>query len=223
MAKFLCLESATTVCSVALFEDEELLASREIDEGFRHSEKLTVFVEEVLDEESISLRQIDAIAVSAGPGSYTGLRIGMSVAKGLCFANDKPLISVSTLELMASRGISEIDFTGEPLFCPMIDARRMEVYCALFDKHRKLLNPPAAVVIDEHFFEHVKGNIYFFGDGAAKCKDILSSNFIYAENIFPSAFNMGQIVNKKYKANDFENVSLVEPVYLKEFVPGRTK
>lgn len=221
MTKILCLETATTVCSAALFEDGKLVAFREIDEGFSHSEKLTVFIEEIVNETNVSIKELSAVAVSNGPGSYTGLRIGMSVAKGICYAADVPMIAVSTLEIMAARAIEELkDEKSTMLFCPMIDARRMEVYCALYDSNLNVLRKPAAVIIDPMFFKDVDERIFFFGDGASKCKPHLNDNFIYAGNIFPSVRFMGSLAKKKFSESIFENVSLAEPVYLKEFGGG---
>jgi len=152
------------------------------------------------------------------------LRIGMSVAKGLCFATDVPLIVLSTLEIIAARAIAEImTENAEALYCPMIDARRMEVYCALYDTNLKLLKSPSAVVIDGSFFNEVESKVFFFGDGAAKCREILNERFIYAENIFPSARFMGSLAFEKYTNSVFENASLAEPVYLKEFLAGAKK
>jgi tRNA threonylcarbamoyladenosine biosynthesis protein TsaB len=169
-----------------------------------------------MQEAGISLNELSAVVISSGPGSYTGLRIGMSVAKGICFACELPMISISTLELMAARAVIELG-NNMALYCPMIDARRMEVYSALFDHDLNLLRQPAAIVMDENFLSDSNNEIYFFGDGALKCKSILPANFIYVENIFPSAAFMGVPAMKKFNLRQFENISLVEPVYLKEF------
>ena len=224
MAKILCLETATTICSVALYDDEQLIASAEIEESFKHSEMLTVLIQSVLNDAGLQIDNLNAVAVSNGPGSYTGLRIGMSVSKGICFAKDIPMIAISTLELMAARAIVEIKAdNSDLLFCPMIDARRMEVYCALYDKNLKLIKAPAAIVVEDNFFNDVKENVFYFGDGASKCREVLSDKFIYAKNIFPSAKFMGKLAFEKFSKSVFENVSLAEPVYLKDFLPGKKK
>jgi tRNA threonylcarbamoyladenosine biosynthesis protein TsaB len=225
---YLCLETATSVCSVALIESGNVIAFREINEGFKHAEKLTVFISEVVNEAGIKLSDLKAVAVSSGPGSYTGLRIGVSVAKGLCFSLDKPLISISTLELLASGALSKIKKSDSHVFyCPMIDARRMEVYTGLYDSTLKCIVFPTAVVIDEEFFSDVKKEkqIYFFGDGAEKCKAVLSEsgNFIFLPDMFPSAKFMSGLVEEKFKEKQFEDVALFEPFYLKEFQAGVKK
>lgn len=224
----LCLETATSVCSVALTENGKVIAFREINEGFSHAEKLTVFISEILEEAYKKVNDLDAVAVSSGPGSYTGLRIGVSVAKGLCLAADKPLISIPTLEAMALGARNKIKVSDpEILFCPMIDARRMEVYCALYDLQLDCLHPSSAIVVTEEFFsDKRKGKkVYYFGDGAEKCRTILNdqSEFIFYPEMFPSAKYMAELAFKKFNDKWFENLSLFEPLYLKEYQPGRKK
>lgn len=224
----LCLETATSVCSVALTENGKVIAFREINEGFSHAEKLTVFISEILREAYKKVNDLDAVAVSSGPGSYTGLRIGVSVAKGLCLAADKPLISIPTLEAMAFGARNKIKVSDpEILFCPMIDARRMEVYCALYDLQLDCLHPSSAIVVTEEFFsDKRKGKkVYYFGDGAEKCRTILNdqSEFIFYPEMFPSAKYMAELAFKKFNDKWFENLSLFEPLYLKEYQPGRKK
>jgi tRNA threonylcarbamoyladenosine biosynthesis protein TsaB len=225
---FLALETATAICSVALIDSGKVIAIREINEGFKHSEKLTVFTSEVVKEAGINLSDLKAVAVSAGPGSYTGLRIGVSVAKGLCYSLDIPLISISTLELMASGALSKIKNPDSDIFyCPMIDARRMEVYISLYDSNLTSVISPTAIVVDEEFLFDFRNNkkIYFFGDGAEKCKDVLKTagNFIFQPDIFPSAKFMSEIAEKKFMEKQFEDIALFEPFYLKEFQPGVKK
>jgi tRNA threonylcarbamoyladenosine biosynthesis protein TsaB len=222
----LCIETSTTVCSVALTDNNLVLDFREVNEGFNHAEKLTVFISEVLQSASVNIKDLDAVAVSSGPGSYTGLRIGVSVAKGICFAIDKPLISISTLELMAliaSKNIKEKILNQ--LFCPMIDARRMEVYCALYDKDLNCISPPTAVIVTDEFFydKSNKNSIAFFGDGAEKCRAVFKDNFVFIPDIFPSAKFMAELATNKFEARQFENLAMFEPFYLKEFVPGVQK
>ena len=218
----LCFETATSVCSVALTENGEIISFREINEGFSHAEKLTVFISEVLNEAGIKVKDLQAVAVSSGPGSYTGLRIGVSVAKGLCLAVDKPLLSISTLEAMAWGAKKKINKNdSDILFCPMIDARRMEVYTALYDFQLNCLHSPSAIILSKDFFaETIRGKkVYYFGDGAEKCRTILNSQneFIFYPEIFPSAKFMALLALDKFKNNQFENISMFEPFYLKEF------
>ena len=224
----LCLETATSICSVALTDKENVISFREINEGFSHAEKLTVFISEVLDEAGKKIKDVDAVAVSSGPGSYTGLRIGVSVAKGLCMAVDKPLISISTLEAMAYGAKEKIGVSNsEILLCPMIDARRMEVYTTLYDMQLNCLNPASAIIMTEDLFaeKRIGKAIYYFGDGAEKCKTILESQkeFVFYPGLFPSAKNMAELAIKKFNYKQFENLSLFEPFYLKEYLPGSGK
>ncbi len=218
------LETSTTVCSVAVSDGETIIAFRETNEGFSHAEKLTVFIEEVLDESKIKIKDLDAVAVSSGPGSYTGLRIGVSVAKGLCFAGDKPLISIPTLEAMAAGALEKLEKVDPNiLLCPMIDARRMEVYCALYDKNLKCHQPATAKIITSELFSEISEfkKIYFFGDGAEKCRPVLNPLFEFFPDVFPSAKNLAKLANNKWKAGQFENLALFEPFYLKEYKAGK--
>ncbi|MES2140681.1 MAG: tRNA (adenosine(37)-N6)-threonylcarbamoyltransferase complex dimerization subunit type 1 TsaB [Bacteroidota bacterium] len=230
MALILNLETATTVCSVSLSKDGQLLAVKEQNGDYSHAENLTLFIEDVLKQAGIKLSEVDAIAVSKGPGSYTGLRIGVSTAKGLCYSLNKPLIAINTLQhisLSVSKNpqipISDL----QALFCPMLDARRMEVYCAMFDSLNNEIAPTTAEIIDEQSFSDLLNNrlIYFFGDGAAKCKNILSANknAIFIDDIFPSAKNMISLSEKAFLNKEFEDVAYFEPFYLKDFVAGKKK
>lgn len=222
----LALESATSICSVALVGSGKVIAFREINEGFKHSEKLTVYIQEVLAESNKKLSDIDAVAVSSGPGSYTGLRIGVSVAKGLCYALDKPLISIPTLDAMAAGAIEKFK-QGEVLYCPMIDARRMEVYAAVYDANLNTIVQPSAIVVDGNLFSgrFEDKTIIYFGDGAEKCQDVLKNNpeFVFQSEVFPSAKWMASIAERKFAVKEFENVALFEPFYLKEFQAGVKK
>lgn len=230
MALILNLETATTVCSVSLAKDGQLIALKELNADYTHAENLTLFIEDVLKQANIKLADIDAVAVSKGPGSYTGLRIGVSTAKGLCYSLDKPLISVNTLQHLASSVISNtssiIQHPGS-LFCPMIDARRMEVYCAFYDHTGKEIKPTAAEIIEENsFFDLLKDHtVYFFGDGASKCKEVLSqnTNAIFLSEIVPSAKDMIAFSEKAFNEDQFEDVAYFEPFYLKDFVAGKKK
>jgi len=228
MAKILHIETATQICSVALSQNDTVIASKSSDEKNAHSKVLTVFIDEVLKQSNITPQNLDAIAVSMGPGSYTGLRIGVSTAKGLCYSLDKPLLTVSTLQAMAlGMGRTPGKLIDEALYCPMIDARRMEVYSALFDHSNKQVREILAEIIDENSFatQLQIQPIYFAGDGAEKCKDVLSSqpNAIFLDNFFPSAEFMTGIAYKKFKNKSFEDVAYFEPFYLKDFVAGPPK
>lgn len=234
MALILNLETATTVCSVSLAKDGKLLALKEQNGDYSHAENLTVFIEDVCKQANISLKEVDAIAVSKGPGSYTGLRIGVSTAKGLCYSLDKPLIAVDTLQYMAiaqkllvNVTLSGVEESQSSLFCPMLDARRMEVYCAIYDLDGKQIKETAAEIIDEHSFSSLlnEHTIYFFGDGAAKCKETFSqnSNAIFINDVVPSAKNMISLSEQAYNAKQFEDVAYFEPFYLKDFVAGKKK
>jgi len=237
MALILNLETATTVCSVALAKDGHLLAFKEQNGDYSHAENLTLFIEDVFQQAKIKLQDVDAIAVSKGPGSYTGLRIGVSTAKGLCYSLNKPLIAINTLEhlsMSVSKNLNSQNPDLPSVFCPMLDARRMEVYCALYDSEMHPLYPTSAEIIDEYFLDKIltlsgRGKeelcIYFFGDGAAKCKTILSAdkNAIFIDNIVPSAKNMISFSEQSFINKQFEDVAYFEPFYLKDFVAGKKK
>jgi len=229
MALILCIETATTVCSVVLAKDGKLISIREINKGYTHAENITIFIDEVLKEAKLKPTDIDAVCVSKGPGSYTGLRIGVSTAKGLCYALDKPLLSINSLFSMAE-GVRNSQFSilnSQFCFCPMIDARRMEVYCAIYNQSGAEVKPTCAEIIDENSFADLlsKNKIYFFGDGAEKCKAILSKhkNAVFVSDIFPSAKNMIKLAEEKYNQKQFEDVAYFEPYYLKEFIAGKKK
>ena len=223
----LCLETSTKVCSVALGQNGKLLALKEsLDEKHSHAENLTVYIQEVCSQAKISLKDIDAVAVSKGPGSFTGLRIGVSTAKGLCYALDKPLLAINSLEAMAISQIRKPKTEIRNLFCPMIDAKRMEAYCAVYDEQLNEIKNTSAEIIDENSFSDllVKNKIYFFGDGSEKCKSkIVHANAIFLDNINPSAQFMIPIAEKYFGGKKFEDVAYFEPFYLKDFVSGGKK
>jgi len=225
MAYILCIETSTTVCSVAIVQDGRLASLREVNAGYRHAENITVFIGQVCHESGIALNQLDAIAVSKGPGSYTGLRIGASTAKGLCYALQKPLLAIDTLKSLAGCYLQSPIKDFPSLLIPMLDARRMEVYCAVFDNALKEIRPPEAVVINENSFEGelMSGPVVFFGDGAEKCKPLFEkkSNALFAE-VLLSATGMIPLAEEKFSRNEFEDVSLFEPFYLKEVVIGKS-
>ncbi len=220
MTYILHIETATPVCSVALSFDNKLLTIRETSEENAHSSRITIFIEECLKEAGIEAKDLKAVALSAGPGSYTGLRIGAATAKGLCYALNIPLISVSSLQSMALSFLSERNKKeNEFLLCPMIDARRMEVYYALYDNELKELKPSAAEVITENFLSDFSGKrIFYFGTGASKCRDLLSDKkFNFEEGNYNSARFLVETALDKFRGKQFEDLAYFEPLYLKEF------
>ena len=197
MAYILNIETATKNCSVAIAQDGETLLCKQIAEsGYSHAEKLHVFIEELLLELQLNYKDLNAIAVSQGPGSYTGLRIGISAAKGLCYALDIPLIAVDTLEILA-RQLQ----VSEGYIVPMIDARRMEFYSAIFDAKYQKVRETQAEIITEDSFTTLEGTVCFVGDSTEKCATTLTkSNFIFKDNIvYPSANEMSYLSDEKYK------------------------
>ena len=223
MALILAIETTTKNCSVALFNKGILLQLKEeYSDSYSHAENLTLFINEVLTKENISINKLDAIAVSKGPGSYTGLRIGTSTSKGLCYSLGIPLIAISTLKAMAL-GVSENQKSD--FYCPMIDARRMEVFAAIFDDENNQVRDIIADVVDGSTYkEYLDKKILFFGDGAMKCQVMIShKNATYLEGIFPSAKDMGILSCQKFGNKDFEDVAYFEPFYLKDFIAGKKK
>lgn len=223
MAIILNIETATKNCSVSLAKDGEMLILIELNEGqFSHAEKLHSIILEVLKKSHKEMDDIDAIAVSSGPGSYTGLRIGVSAAKGLCFSLDKPLISIPTLTSLANA----IIIANGDMIIPLLDARRMEVYSAVFNFEKEQIRETQAQIIDENSYSEYleKGKVYFLGDGALKCKEtIIHDNAIFLEGYFPSAKEMVGLSYQKFINNDFEDVAYFEPYYLKDFVAVKPK
>lgn len=221
MALILNIETSTEVCSVTLAENGKTLLKKESTEGMNHSRLLTVFINGIFAEYKEAIKSLNAVAVSKGPGSYTGLRIGVSVAKGLCYGLNIPMISVNSLESLGKH-TAYVDQSGEEtLFCPMIDARRMEVYTALYDKSGKELKPVTAEIITGDFLsEYLENyNILFFGNGASKCKQVLThGNAIFKGPQTTSAEYMQSIAEEKFRLNKFENVAYFEPFYLKNFI-----
>jgi tRNA threonylcarbamoyladenosine biosynthesis protein TsaB len=219
------IETATTSCSVALAKQGQVLAFKEINQRNIHAEVITVYIEEILAQCNVSYAQLDAIAVSCGPGSYTGLRIGVSTAKGLCFSLDKPLIAVETLAAMAKGVATDNSLDSDVLLCPMIDARRMEVYTAIFNQAGNVIKPTAAEIIDENSFAGIlaENKVLFFGDGADKCKETLGGNpnAVFLPNFANSATHLTQIALDKFNRADFVDVAYFEPYYLKDFIAGK--
>lgn len=210
------IETATKNCSVALAKNGETVFCKEIaEENYSHAERLHVYIEEIIQDAGIQFQDLKAIAVSQGPGSYTGLRIGVSAAKGLCYAMNIPLIAVDTLQVLASQVK-----VAEGLIIPMLDARRMEVYSAIFNAKIEKLREIQAEVLTENSFETIADKVYFIGDCAEKCQSVLiKSNFIFLEDIkYPSAKEMGALSYSKFLNNEFEDLAYFEPYYLKDFM-----
>lgn len=219
MALILNIETSSTVCSVSLSKNGEPISFKEINDGFTHAENLHVFIEEVLNTANISIKELNAVAISKGPGSYTGLRIGVSATKGLAFSLNIPLIALDTLQIMTNSALIKDDVA---VYCPMIDARRMEIYTAVYDKDLKQLKDTEALIVDENSIQSLSKfeKIYFFGDGMQKCKEVLSTlkNAAFIDAILPSAKNMCDLSYKKYSEKKFEDVAYFEPFYLKDFL-----
>lgn len=227
----LCIETSTAVCSVALVENGNVVALRESIDGQNHAEKITIFIDEIMKETGVAYKDLDAIATSMGPGSYTGLRIGVSTAKGFCYALDKPLIAIDTLAAMAygfiSSQLSAISNQPTAILCPMIDARRMEVYSAFFNEKLERTSETEALVIDENSFMELKQNnhLYLFGDGADKLAALFENddNITVVEKFRCSAAHMAALADDAFKNMKFVDTAYFEPFYLKNFVPGIPK
>lgn len=223
----LCLETATPTCSVAITDGVATLAHRECNSQNAHSERITIFIKEVMDEVGIDYSQLNAVAVSKGPGSYTGLRIGVSTAKGVCYAAGLPLMAIDTLEAMAYGMRQKLGDQVQPgdLFVPMIDARRMEVYCAVFDANLNRVKDTEAVVVDEHSFDELLDGhrLWLFGDGAPKLHQLFQDNpqIQIVDDFTPSAAFMAALSDDALKAADFVDLAYFEPFYLKDFVAGK--
>ena len=219
MAVILCLETSTTNCSVAIAVDGEIIALQEDNNNkYSHAEKLHSFIDQVLAESGTLKSSLQAIAVSKGPGSYTGLRIGVSAAKGLCFAMDVPLIAIPTLEALAHQAVIE-----NGCIISMLDARRLEVYAAVFSSDNNQIRETKAEVLDENSYDdYLKTNkVFFIGDGVQKFKALCKhKNAVFIDNKLPSAKQIGALAELKYHKNDFEDVAYFEPYYLKDFIAG---
>lgn len=217
MSYILNIETATTNCSVSLSKEGEILVLKEdYNAKYSHAESLHLFIDAVFREANLKPQNVDAIAISKGPGSYTGLRIGVSAAKGLCFSLDKPLISVDTLEALSHQ--VQID-CGR--IVPMLDARRMEVYAAVYDQDHQQIRVIEAQILDADSFKAFLdvGSVYFIGNGVEKTKEIITHpNAVFIDNKLPSANEMGKLAYEKYKIGDLEDVAYFEPFYLKDFI-----
>ncbi len=224
MPIILSIETSTKACSAAIHQDGKLLSVSELYNEKSSSGMLTTLIEHVVKTASLTLQEIDAVAVAKGPGSYTGLRIGVSTAKGLCFTLEKPLIAINTLEAMAYSMFDVKSTNFSTLLVPMLDARRMEVYCAVYKADTlEVIEPTQAKIIDETSFADLleKHKIIFFGDGAEKCRATLGANpnaVFLNQTIFPSAKSIGALATRAFELQPFENVADFEPFYLKEFV-----
>ena len=226
MALILSIETGTDICSVALANDGELMALRESDEGRDHAKKVALFVDELLRETGVQPSDLDAIAVGKGPGSYTGLRIGVSFAKGMCYALDIPLIAIGSLDALTEvaredydAGILDIEEEewAKAKLCPLVDARRMEVYAEVFDNEGKALTDVVAeVVTEDSFKEWRKDKFVIFGNGAKKCTELLSDAIFV--DIAPSARGIVRLAEESFKAQKFEDLAYFEPFYLKAFL-----
>ena len=225
MALILCIETGTDICSVGIAENGELVSLRESDEGRDHARKVGVFVDEILKENRLDPDDLDAVAVGKGPGSYTGLRIGVSFAKGLCYGLRKPLVAVGSLDALCEvaredyeAGILAVEDWERAVLCPMVDARRMEVYTQLFDAQGRPLTEVSAEVVDAGSFStwRAKGPFVIFGSGAAKCADMLSDAVLV--HVAPSARGLARLAQTAFDGGDFADLAYFEPFYLKDFV-----
>ena len=232
MALILCIETGTDICSVGLSRDGELISLRESDEGRDHAKRVGVFVDELLRENNVAPDELDAIAVGMGPGSYTGLRIGVSFAKGMCYGLQIPLVAVGSLDALAAvaiedneAGILDVENWDDAILCPMVDARRMEVYTRLFNAQGEPVSEVSAeIVTEESFAEWRKDKqLVIFGNGAAKCCEVLpDATYI---NITPSARGLARLAEQRLQEGKTEDIAYFEPFYLKDFVviPSKKK
>jgi tRNA threonylcarbamoyladenosine biosynthesis protein TsaB len=226
----LCLETATNLCSVALCDNSGVIALRESNESKSHAAMLTVFISEILRDHYLTAHDLEAVAVSKGPGSYTGLRIGVSVAKGIAYGASIPLIGVETTLSMFYGITDSRNFRAEnetnSFFCPMLDARRMEVYYAIYNSYGNKIKDISAEVINNDSFINIPESqkIIFFGDGALKCKEVINrKNAIFADDFIISASYMHKPVSEALKNHHFEDVAYFEPLYLKDFITSKPR
>ena len=232
MSLILCIETGTDICSVGIARDGELMSLRESDQGRDHAKQVAVFVDELLRETGVKPDELDAVAVGMGPGSYTGLRIGVSFAKGLCYGLNIPLLAVGSLEALTDvaikdyeAGIIQVEGWDEALLCPMVDARRMEVYTQIFNSRCESQSEVSAEIITEDSFSQwrAKGKLVIFGNGAAKCQEMLP-DAIYID-VAPSARGLTRIAHQLFEAGKTVDIAYFEPFYLKDFVviPSKKK
>lgn len=232
MSLILCIETGTDICSVGLSRDGELISLRESDEGRDHARNVALFVDELLRENDIAAEELSAVAVGMGPGSYTGLRIGVSFAKGLCYGLQIPLVAVGSLDSMVQvaredheAGIIDVDNWSDAVLCPMVDARRMEVYTQMFDTQGLPLNEVKAEIVTEESFKEWRNErqLVIFGNGATKCREVLNdATYI---NVTPSARGLAALAHQRLEAGQTEDIAYFEPFYLKDFIiiPSKKK
>jgi tRNA threonylcarbamoyladenosine biosynthesis protein TsaB len=229
MSKILCIETSTEVCSVAITEEGHVVDFCEDLTGQNHSRLLTVYIDDLLKRNNLTVASFQAVAISQGPGSYTGLRIGASVAKGLCYGAGIPLIAVCPLAAMTDAVLNDAkQYANSDLFMPMIDARRMEVYTGVWNAEVAEILPVHARILDENTSAEFSDahKIYYFGNGAQKCTDVLPSHrFVFVDGVITSSKNMGRLAYKAFQNKQFADVAYFEPYYLKEFlaVVGKNK
>ncbi|GAB4291028.1 MAG: tRNA (adenosine(37)-N6)-threonylcarbamoyltransferase complex dimerization subunit type 1 TsaB [Marinilabiliales bacterium] len=224
MANIIGIETATEICSVALSINDKIDII-ESNIKYSHSEKLSVFIDTLLKRNNLSTANLNAVVISAGPGSYTGLRIGVSVAKGLCYSLDIPMIAINTLKSMAYHFINKNKPENDSLICPLIDARRMEVYKAVYDKNLNIIDNVKAEIIDEKSFDKYLKKIHLFGSGAEKLKTIIKNDYVVFHDFSISAESLVLLGKRKWENKDFEDVAYFEPFYLKDFIalPAKNK
>ena len=216
--KFLCIDTTSEFCSVSLFQDNNLIEFQNSIIERSHSKLLILIIDDILKKSKTKINEIDAFSISKGPGSYTGLRIGLSSVKGFCFGLNKPLISINTLKVLCKSALNHIKDKSS-ILCPMVDARRMEVYTKIYDYNLNSLSDDKSLVLDENSFDLYKDKeIYFFGNGSDKFEKIVKrNNFIFINDIMPDSRFMGDITSEKYNSNEFEDLSTFEPNYIKDF------
>ena len=220
MSRILCVDTSSFICSVSVFENLSLISSNSTEVEKSHSKLIIQLIDQSLKDAKIKINEVDAFAVSMGPGSYTGLRIGVSTIKGLCYSLEKPLISINTLEILSKSALNHINNYNDFFICPMIDARRMEVFIKMLDNDFNEVEKDKALILDDKSFNDFGGGklIYFFGDGSNKFQKITNNkNFHFIDNIISSSKHMGELANIKYENNQFENLTTFEPFYIKDF------
>ena len=220
MSRILCVDTSSFICSVSVFENLSLISSNSTEVEKSHSKLIIQLIDQSLKDAKIKINEVDAFAVSMGPGSYTGLRIGVSTIKGLCYSLEKPLISINTLEILSKSALNHINNYNDFFICPMIDARRMEVFTKMLDNNFNEVEKDKALILDDKSFNDICGSklIYFFGDGSNKFQKITNNkNFHFIDNIISSSKHMGELANIKYENNQFENLTTFEPFYIKDF------
>lgn len=225
MAFILNIETSGYTCSVAISDDDNVILTKESDEKNSHSIKLAPLTNELLKTLNLKTDQINAVAISRGPGSYTGLRIGTSFAKGLCYSLNIPLLAIDTLKLMCVNVLQKFSLSNESILCPMIDARRMEVYTALYDTSLNNISEIQPLILNQETFEQYHNNeLYFFGSGMNKWKELAnaknSSNFRFIPDILPKAESMASLSYRLFKEKKYEDTAYFEPFYLKDFIAG---